>query len=636
MKKTLIQSVLVVLLTSLFLCSTGCLNPNSLVITPPASRTPVVTLPAGMAGTVDTVESSISVPAILNSHFRAIGKAFDITLRGESGPVKFETGYAVIEFTYDKSSLAQNGLLEEFSVFYFDTTTGAWKSVDKLEVDYANSKIKAYTSHFTTFVSTAALEQPTGVLPPPGGINVDYPSGPGGSGHSVFSLFGQGFLYYQDRAYYIQPLSASTVNQTTYAALGFDGALGISTMNGGTVADPYSAHKLYTGNDYVTFSALRNLDVYVMYDTRGGASPTDLSADAPWLAAYGFTADIVTSSNPTPARYFVETTDAVGRYKIYKKTYLLGATIHLDGNLKGVTDPGIQTNYWVIIKNKDDYSSNSASKVSVSPSDTTPPAEVSGLIAQAADSGVRLSWTPPGDSDFKEVRIGYSPGGTTPYVLPKGTNTADIGGLTNGTSYTFTIKTVDTSYNVSNGHTVTVIPTASRRVYYNGNGNTGGSVPIDASSYTSGQSVTVLGNTAYLTLTNHDFSGWNTQANGGGTNYSSGLSFAMGDADVVLYAKWLPSQSSLSINATINMGSEAFVTTTVPGTVIQGTQLNVSVAESFDSYQWYIDDGSTLIGTGQSISVGTSALSPGQHALMVVVTKNGVVTSASCRFTISN
>jgi hypothetical protein len=258
------------------------------------------------------------------------------------------------------------------------------------------------------------------------------------------------------------------------------------------------------------------------------------------------------------------------------------------------------------------------------------------LTAQAADGGVRLSWTPPGDSDFKEVQIGFSPGGTTPYVLPKGTNTADIGGLTNGTSYTFTLKTVDTSYNLSNGQTVTVIPTASRRVSYNGNGNTGGSVPSDPNPYTTGQSVTVLGNTGNLSLAYHDFSGWNTQANGGGTNYSAGQSFAMADADVVLYAKWLPSQSSLSISVTIDMGSEAFVTTTVPGTLVQGTQLNVSVAESFDSYQWYVDDGSTLVGTGQSISVGTSALSLGQHALMVVVTKNGVVTSASCRFTISN
>ncbi len=82
----------------------------------------------------------------------------------------------------------------------------------------------------------------------------------------------------------------------------------------------------------------------------------------------------------------------------------------------------------------------------------------------------------------------------------------------------------------------TVLPTYS--VTYKGNGNTGGTVPIDANQYTTGMTVTIMGNTGNLIKANVTFAGWNTQADGSGTNYSIGATFIMGNADVVLYAKW--------------------------------------------------------------------------------------------------
>lgn len=74
-------------------------------------------------------------------------------------------------------------------------------------------------------------------------------------------------------------------------------------------------------------------------------------------------------------------------------------------------------------------------------------------------------------------------------------------------------------------------------VTYNGNLNTGGTAPIDAVSYTSGATVTVLGNTGALTKTGYSFGGWNTQADGNGTTYSAGSTFTI-SADTTLYAKW--------------------------------------------------------------------------------------------------
>ncbi len=75
-------------------------------------------------------------------------------------------------------------------------------------------------------------------------------------------------------------------------------------------------------------------------------------------------------------------------------------------------------------------------------------------------------------------------------------------------------------------------------VTYDGNGNTGGFVPHDDYAYTTGDSVTVLGNSGALTLTDYVFVGWNTEADGSGTTYQAGVTFSIGTEDVVLYARW--------------------------------------------------------------------------------------------------
>jgi hypothetical protein len=78
---------------------------------------------------------------------------------------------------------------------------------------------------------------------------------------------------------------------------------------------------------------------------------------------------------------------------------------------------------------------------------------------------------------------------------------------------------------------------------YNGNGNTGGTAPSDGSTpYTSGDTVSVVGNTGSLTKTSAVFNGWNTKANGTGTAYSAGDSFTI-TAPVMLFAQWWMTQN---------------------------------------------------------------------------------------------
>jgi uncharacterized repeat protein (TIGR02543 family) len=80
--------------------------------------------------------------------------------------------------------------------------------------------------------------------------------------------------------------------------------------------------------------------------------------------------------------------------------------------------------------------------------------------------------------------------------------------------------------------------TTTYTIAYDGNGSTSGIVPIDATAYGAGQTVTVLGNTGTLAKTGSAFAGWNTLADGTGTTYAQAQTFVMAAANVTLYAKW--------------------------------------------------------------------------------------------------
>jgi uncharacterized repeat protein (TIGR02543 family) len=73
---------------------------------------------------------------------------------------------------------------------------------------------------------------------------------------------------------------------------------------------------------------------------------------------------------------------------------------------------------------------------------------------------------------------------------------------------------------------------------YDTNESTSGTVPVDANIYSEGDTVTVLNNTGTLAKTGNSFSGWNTAADGSGTDYSADDTFEIDAANVILYAQW--------------------------------------------------------------------------------------------------
>src|SRR5271165_6552543 len=75
------------------------------------------------------------------------------------------------------------------------------------------------------------------------------------------------------------------------------------------------------------------------------------------------------------------------------------------------------------------------------------------------------------------------------------------------------------------------------KVTYNGNGATGGGVPVDGNNYGINAQVTVLGNTGNLTEAGGTFAYWNTAADGSGSPFGGGATFPV-TADITLYAQW--------------------------------------------------------------------------------------------------
>ena len=122
-----------------------------------------------------------------------------------------------------------------------------------------------------------------------------------------------------------------------------------------------------------------------------------------------------------------------------------------------------------------DKTHNEAQKVElkaapVDSSDMSPPAEVTVLKAVATAGRIGLSWNDPKDEDLFGIEITYKESSAMTRSLAKmeeksvfaapGLQYIEVPNLANGTEYTFTVKTMDTSGNKSAGVTVKATPVA--------------------------------------------------------------------------------------------------------------------------------------------------------------------------------
>ncbi|MCC3372633.1 InlB B-repeat-containing protein [Cohnella sp. REN36] len=149
----------------------------------------------------------------------------------------------------------------------------------------------------------------------------------------------------------------------------------------------------------------------------------------------------------------------------------------------------------------------------------------------------------------------------------------------------------------------------SYAVAYDGNGSTGGSVPTGG-SYDYSTNVPVAGNTGNLVKTGHSFAGWNTKADGSGTSYGPGDTFAMGAAGVTLYAKWSPNSYTVAYDGNGSTGGSAPASgshlygesVAVPG----NSGLLVRTGYTFAGWNTAANGSGTSYGAGATLTVGAA------------------------------
>lgn len=278
------------------------------------------------------------IPRNMEGVHTPIGKVYDISyiekIKNEDGSTpSFSFNEEVtLVYEYDKQKLVDAGFIEEFAIYYFDQFSNNWIPLENVVVDTKKNTIYAKTNHFTPFVLTALPTPPnSGIVEAPSCFAETMPLS--GSSGAIWSRIDVNFKYYRDRTYTLIPTA-------DFYDLGFQGSFGLATCNGGTNTDglgycgSLNDHKYNQNLDYINFIANEDVIVYVMYDRRG----TNVAS---WLSDEGW----VLNSQ------VIQTTDAVGYYKVYSKTFTSGSLVRLHGNKFGLaSNSTVDTNYWIVIK----------------------------------------------------------------------------------------------------------------------------------------------------------------------------------------------------------------------------------------------------------------------------------------------
>lgn len=134
------------------------------------------------------------------------------------------------------------------------------------------------------------------------------------------------------------------------------------------------------------------------------------------------------------------------------------------------------------------------------------------------------------------------------------------------------------------------LPVGSYSVTYYDNGKDGGgAAPTDASSpYDPNSTVTVLGNVNSMTRTGYTFDGWNTKADGSGSDFTAGATFTI-TKDTTLYAKWSVNSHTLTVASVDNVVISATTPSVAEGSSTDrnyGTTVTLSHGDPDGGRQW--------------------------------------------------
>jgi len=140
-------------------------------------------------------------------------------------------------------------------------------------------------------------------------------------------------------------------------------------------------------------------------------------------------------------------------------------------------------------------------------------------------------------------------------------------------------------------------------VTYHANGASG-AVPT-AQSVDPGTEITLPG-AGTMIYSGKKFSGWNTQANGSGTNYAEGAAYTV-NGNVILYAKW-QDLYTVTFSANSATGAAPDAQTVASGTVITlpGEETMIYAGKMFDGWNTQANGGGTSYAEGTPYTVNAN------------------------------
>ena len=256
-----------------------------------------------------------------------------------------------------------------------------------------------------------------------------------------------------------------------------------------------------------------------------------------------------------------------------------------------------------------DHNSESCAvdNVTIGTIDAIPPASVTSLVNLSATiSSIYWNWTNPGDSDF-DVNVIYL---DSVWKVNTSDNFYNATGLNGSTSYTITVHTKDTSWNVNNTDVNDSAMTSDVIVPNITNLTEGPSDPV---TYSSGAiyefNATVVDNMAVDTVL-IEFNGINyTVLNASASVYN----FTISDLAVGTYNyKWFANDTSNNWNTTASYSFTINKTYANVSLLLNGTSANITISEGeIVNITGLLVSGQSsieLYNNGASINTGTSPL----------------------------
>lgn len=267
---------------------------------------------------------------------------------------------------------------------------------------------------------------------------------------------GQGVLIYG-------AASNNTVGGTVAGAgntIAYNGKDGISVGNDLGPTNPAG-----TGNSLLRNSIFSNGELGIDLVPSGGVTPNDDGdADAGSNSLQNF--PVLTSANSGGGTVTIQGTLNSTSQRLFRLEFYSEPSCDASGNGEGRdflgssqkgTDVNGNDNFsstflfggsgGVVTATATDMTTNDTSEfaacVPVTPSSGNPPNPPTGVSAGAGDGQAEVSWIPPnsnGGSPITAYTVDSSPpSGQTPKTVGSSTTSTTIGGLNNGTSYTFTV-----------------------------------------------------------------------------------------------------------------------------------------------------------------------------------------------------